>query len=188
MRAHEGWRLPKIFAAPSASFSAASICPCWRNAEERSIRASPFDAGGRTPFIILEELQDCPQYIHGFVGTEGVERTASHEQPVLDSLLGKIAFGAVMDELRIDAIETSGVALFEQLGVTAVKRFPLSSGQSVVEDVADDSARKSEPVSARFPLLFNQSFVDQAVDDVVQLALAFGERFQFAEFEAPSDD
>src|SRR5205807_3482218 len=93
----------------------------------------------------------------------------------------------VLDELGIDALQAPGGPLLDQLGVLAVEGSAASAGQGAVENVADDPARKGQPVAAGLPLLFEDSFPDEAIDVVVEVLRSLRQRRQIARVEGLSE-
>src|SRR5437879_11756609 len=84
----------------------------------------------------------------------------------------------MVNELRINALEPAGVALLDQLGIITVKRATLATGKRAVQNVSDDPARESQPVTTGFPFLFEDPLADEPVDFVVEVLCVFRQRIE----------
>jgi hypothetical protein len=150
-------------------------------ADEEQPRVALDDRVGK--LSVLEEVEDSLDHLDRRLGAEGVERFARGDHAVADRLLGDVAFGEMVDELRVDAVETPLEPLLELLGVAAVERLALAARERAIEDVADDAAGKREAVAARLALFLEDPVDDQPLDDLVEVVLHLAERLEVAELE-----
>src|SRR5262245_64927021 len=88
-----------------------------------------------------------------------------------------------MDEIRVDALEPSGVSLLEELRVLEMERAAFASGERGIQNVAHDAAREGQAVSPRLPLLFEHLFRDELFDVVVEIARVVGESLEVSRIE-----
>ena len=133
--------------------------------------------------VVERDLRDAD----GVLRAEGVERLLRELQPVLDGLLGVVRLREVVDELRVDALEPPGVALFQELGKLAVERAALAPGQRRVQDVADDPAREGQAVASRLALFLEHPLADETIDVVVEVAVVLGDLLEVLRVEGLSE-
>src|SRR5207245_9937553 len=70
--------------------------------------------------LVIKEVEYCLRGASRLFSTKGIECRPCQAQAVLDSFVGNVSLGEVMNELWVDALESSAVTLFDLFCVPAM--------------------------------------------------------------------